>query len=311
MTGQLTRNHFITWNTKVYVIYTLFKVISKTKIFHWVSGELALTSSKPIPLLLAGTQTCFCIQDDLSWQSHPMQQLDDPLDPDLDLLNLVSVRLCWTWHTSPVKQHPTLQCVCFIWRSRATWALPTQSGAGKKLIQDRIVLRWRTDSCITMAPVWEDSCWHALCHDFYLLRLSVIHIPERHSDLASLGVKAQDFSDGVHWRVPCSSWKGNKQALGCSERKWGPDPGQEVSLPVLQTSTFCLSLLFSSSHQQVEDKLLISCLPSCLPSRARGVGPTNGKAAAGTVWVHVLIPCVMLSDSLPQPGLGVVAEGIS
>lgn len=34
------------------------------------------------------------------------------------------------------------------------------------------------------------------------------------------------------------------------------------------------------------------------------MGPTNGKAAAGTVWVYGLIPCVMLSDSLAQPGVG-------
>lgn len=116
-------------------IHTLFKMVSNTKTFHWVSGrqifKLALTTSKPIPLLLAGTWTCFWIQNDLSWQSHPIQHLDDHLDPVLNLLNLVSMRLYQMWGTSPVKQRPTLQHVYFPWRSGVSWALPTQSGAWK------------------------------------------------------------------------------------------------------------------------------------------------------------------------------------
>lgn len=154
-----------------------------------------MTASKPIPLLLAGTQTCFWIQNDLSWQSHPVQQLDDSLHPDLDLLNLVFVRLSQMWHTSPVKQHPTLQCVCFPWRRGA--GCPHNLEPGKKLIQARIVLGWRTESCIAMAPVGEDSSRQASCHAFHFPRLSTIHIPERHSALASRGVKAQDSGDGV------------------------------------------------------------------------------------------------------------------
>lgn len=205
----------------MYIIYTLFKVVSKTRTFHWVSGRLALTPSKPIPLLLARTQTCFWVQNDLSWQSHPTQQLDDPLDPDLDLFNLVSVRLCQTWHISAVKQHPTLQRVCLSWRSGASWALPTQSEAGRKFIQVRIVLGWRTDSCIAMAPVWEDSSWRASCHAFYLLRLSVIRISERQSELESQRVKdrilVMQCSKESH--AVAGRWKENKQALGCSERK--------------------------------------------------------------------------------------------
>lgn len=214
----------------MYIIYTLFKVVSKTKTFHWVRGGLALTPSKAIPPLLAGTQTCFWVQNDLSWQSHPTQQLDDLLHPDLDVFNLVLVRLCQTWHTSavclfPMEKWSQLSSAHTIW-------------AGRKLIQVRIVLGWRTDSCTAMAPVWEDPSWQASCHAFYLRRLPVIRIPERNSQLASQRVKAQDYRILV---MECSKeshavagrWKGNKQALSCSERKWGSDPGQEVSPPVL------------------------------------------------------------------------------
>lgn len=105
--------------------------------------------------------------------------------------------------------------------------------------------------------------------------------------------------------------------MGCSERRWGPDPDHEVPPRVLQASSFCLtpqgpnSFLFSSPHQQVEGTLLIAFLPSTLPSRARGVGPMDGKAAAGTVCSYVLIPCVMPNDTLPQPGVGVLSVEIS
>jgi len=57
--------------------------------------------------------------------------------------------------------------------------------------------------------------------------------------------------------------------------------------------------------------LLIAFLPSTLPSRARNVDPTNGKAAAGTVCPYELIPCVTLNDTLPRPGAGVLSEEIS
>lgn len=95
----------------------------------WAVGRYS--SCKPIPLLLAGTWTCFWVQNDLSWQSRPTQHLDDCLDLALNLLNLVSMRLYQMWGTSPVKQHPTSQYVCFPWRSGVSWALPTPSGAWK------------------------------------------------------------------------------------------------------------------------------------------------------------------------------------
>lgn len=85
------------------------------KTFHWVSGrqifKLILTPSKPILLLLAGPWTCFWIQHDLSWQSHPIQHLNDCLDLALHLFSLVSMRLCLMWSASPVNQHPALQSV--------------------------------------------------------------------------------------------------------------------------------------------------------------------------------------------------------
>lgn len=41
------------------------------------------------------------------------------------------------------------------------------------------------------------------------------------------------------------------------------------------------------------------------------MGPTNGNTVAGMVCSYVLIPSVMLNDTLPQPGVGVLAEEIS
>lgn len=112
-------------------------------------GRLVFTPNKPKPLLLAGTQTCFWIQNDLSWQSHPIQQLDDPLDPDHDLLNLVSVRLCWTSEVAhlscktashpavclfPVEKWSLLRSAHTIWNWEE--AHPRQDCAG---VEDRLL----------------------------------------------------------------------------------------------------------------------------------------------------------------------------
>lgn len=161
-------------------------MVSNTKTFHWGSRrqifKLALTPSKPIPPLFAGTWACFWIQNYVSWQSHSVEHLDDCLDPALNLLNLVSMRLYQMWGTSHVKQHPALQRVCFPWRSQLSSAHSLKPG--KQLLQDMIVLGLRrTDCCVTMALVWEDSSRQASYHAFHLLRLSLICIPEKHSDL--------------------------------------------------------------------------------------------------------------------------------
>lgn len=98
-------------------------------------------------------------------------------------------------------------------------------------------------------------------------------------------------------------------AVGCSERRWGPDTDQEVSPPVLQASGFCLSpwgprsFLLRSPHQQVGGTLLTALLPSTLPGRAR--------AAAGTVCSYLLAPRVMPNHTFPQPGVGTLSEEIS
>ena len=143
-------------------IHTLFKMVSNTKTFPWVSGrqvfKLALSPSKPIPLLLAGTWTCFWIQNDLSRQSHPKQNLDDCLDPALHILNTVSMMLYQMCGSSPVKQHQL--CSMFVCHGEAESdeLCPHNLEPGKQLLQDRIVLQLRrTDFCITIAWVWEDS----------------------------------------------------------------------------------------------------------------------------------------------------------
>lgn len=158
-------------------------MVSKTKTFHWVSRYSSWLSVQVNPYLFC--QLGHEPASDPKWSQlavPPIQHLDDCLDPALNLLNLVSMRLYQMWGTSTLNQHPTLQCVCFLWRSKVSWFLPTQSGAWEAASARHDYAGAEEDRPPhNSGTIWEGASWGASYHAFHLLSLR--HIPEKHSNV--------------------------------------------------------------------------------------------------------------------------------